>query len=395
MESPHHACRELGDRRRESAEQQLARERDKLRHVVAVYDATLEAAIDGVLVVDRNLEISGFNRRFAELWRLPDEVAARRDRDEILSHILLQVRDPKAYFAQVGHLYENIHETAIDVVHRIDGRVFERRSAPVLLDGHVPYGRVWFFRDISPDWEREQKLLAAIDAAEEAARAKADFLANMSHELRTPLNGVLGFSRVLESAAAPLLPERYRRYLEYITQSGEHMLQLVNDLLDLRVLEEREIELGPVDLAQVAREATDIVNALADQKKLRLAMMVPADLPAIRGDRRALVQILINLLSNAIKFTPEGGEVAVSAMAVVNRVRLAVQDSGCGIAKADQRRLFTYFEQLGAKHQLNMKGSGIGLALTKALVLKQNATINVRSEPGQGSTFEVMFEVAR
>jgi signal transduction histidine kinase len=375
-------------------ELQLARERYERQWSDAVHVATLEAAAQGILVVDRDLEIASINRRFIQLWRIPEDIAARRDRNEILSFVSKQVLDPTGYAARIAYLYEHPTERSVDVVHCADGRVFERTSAPVLVDGRISYGRVWFFRDISQDWEREQRLLAVVAEAEEAARAKNDFLANMSHELRTPLNAILGFSRVLERTAAPQLQERHRNYLEYITQSGEHMLQLVNDLLDLRVLEERELALESVDLCSVAREATEIVNALADEKKLRLEMCVPEDLPSVRGYRRAIMQILINLLSNAIKFTPEGGEVTVSAKATGRRIKLAVQDSGVGISKVDQRRLFTYFEQLGAKHQHNMKGSGIGLALTKALVIKQGGTIHVRSTPGEGSTFEIAFEVA-
>jgi signal transduction histidine kinase len=380
---------------KEPVELQLARERDKLRLNDAVHEATLEAAAQGILVVDRNLEIASLNRRFIQLWRIPEDMAARRDRDELLSFISKQVFDPVSYAARIAYLYEHLTERSVDVVHCTDGRVFERTSAPVLVDGHVPFGRVWFFRDISQDWEREQRLLAVVAEAEEAARAKSEFLANMSHELRTPLNAILGFSRVLQRTAAPQLQERHQNYLEYIAQSGEHMLQLVNDLLDLRVLEEHELELVPVDLCSVAREATDIVNALADEKKLRLAMCVSEDLARVRGHRRAIMQILINLLSNAIKFTPEGGAVTVSAKATGNEIKLSVQDTGVGISKVDQRRLFTYFEQLGAKHQHNMKGSGLGLALTKALVLKQRGTIRVHSAPGEGSTFEVAFEVAQ
>jgi signal transduction histidine kinase len=367
---------------------------NKLRHALAVYEATLEASMEGILAVDQQLRIRGCNRRFAEMWKIPEELYVSRDRDQMMQRILSQVQNPEAYAARIDYLYRNITQISTDMVYCKDGRVFERKSAPILVDGYIPYGRVWFFRDVSKDYEREQKLLAAMEAAEEACRAKSDFLANMSHELRTPLNAILGFSRVLERVAAPILPERYQRYLEYISQSGEHMLQLVNDLLDLRVLEERALALGPVDMRTVAREATDIVNALADEKKLALTVSIPDDLPLVQGQRRAMMQVLINLLSNAIKFTPEGGTVTVSAKAVGQRVKLAVKDSGVGIPKADQRRLFTYFEQLGAKHQHDMKGSGIGLALTKALVLKQGGTIHVHSVVGQGSTFEIALEVA-
>jgi len=378
-----------------ASDNELAAERNKLRRNLAMFEATMQASPDGILVVDQNRRVIGCNNRFGEMWKLPADMVARRDRDEIMEIMLAQVEDPEGFTQRIQELYENPELVTTDVVRCVDGRAYERRSAPVVADGIGVCGRVAFFRDISNDWAREQKLLAAAEEAAEAARAKSEFLANMSHELRTPLNAILGFSRVLERAGAPFLPAQYRQYIEYITQSGEHMLQLVNDLLVLRVLEVRELPLGPVDLDIVAREAVDVIEALAAQKGLRVTVSIPADLAPVRGDRRAIMQVLINLLSNAIKFTPEGGQIMVSASAERSKVRLAVSDTGVGIARADQQRLFTYFEQLGAKHQHNMQGSGIGLALTKKLVLKQGGEIRVRSALGEGSTFEVSFEAAQ
>jgi signal transduction histidine kinase len=374
---------------------ELAAERDKLRRNLAMFEATLQASPNGILVVDHSRHLVSFNNRFVEMWRIPPELAASKDSAAIFQTILGQVEDPEGVVRRVRYLYDNPDMSSTDIVRCVDGRVYERKSSPVTAEGLGNCGRVAFFRDISDDWQREQKLLAAAEEAEEASRAKSDFLANMSHELRTPLNAILGFSRVLERAAAPLLPARYRQYIEFITQSGEHMLQLVNDLLDLRVLEERELALGPIDLDIVAREAVHVIEALAVQKGLRVTVEIPSDIAPVRGDRRAIMQVLINLLSNAIKFTSEGGEIVVSAVAEHSMVRLAVRDTGVGIGRADQQRLFTYFEQLGAKHQHNMQGSGIGLALTKKLVLKQGGEIRVRSTLGVGSTFEVSFEAAQ
>jgi len=249
--------------------------------------------------------------------------------------------------------------------------------------------------DSPPSLEQWRSFVDSVQHAYATAdrSSKTDFLANMSHELRTPLNAILGFGRVLERSAE-LLPERQQRYVTYIVESGEHMLQLVNDLLDLRISDERALQLEPVDLLPVVHEVTEALAEIAQQKGIRLSSSVLAPLPLVLGERRSVLQVLINLLSNAIKFTPTGGEITVSATERDATVVLAVQDSGVGIAPHEQPQLFTYFEQVGAKHGLGMKGSGIGLALTRSLMLKQGGSIAVHSVAGQGSTFEAAFQVA-
>ncbi len=235
----------------------------------------------------------------------------------------------------------------------------------------------------------EGELRAAKEAAERANLAKSDFLSNMSHEMRTPLNSVVGFARVLERGAYGTLNDRQREYVRHLVHAGEHMLNLVNDLLDLRRLEQSAsgLDIEPIDIKGIIEESLGLVQAMLEEKRHTLTIAVPPNLPKARADRRAVVQILVNLLSNAIKYTPPGGAVTVRAFRERARILIEVEDTGIGVAEDDQSRLFTYFEQLGGKHAHHMKGSGIGLALTRSLVEKLGGTISVDSALGRGSRF--------
>jgi signal transduction histidine kinase len=247
--------------------------------------------------------------------------------------------------------------------------------------------------------ERAQKDEArnARETAERASRAKSDFLSNMSHEMRTPLNSILGFGRVLDRGAYGPLNEKQHDYLRHILRASEHMLGLVNDLLDLRRLEagaKSGIDIATLEMLPVLQEGVEMVRPMIEERRHCVEVRVPEDLPLVRADRRALVQILVNLVSNAAKFTPPSGRITVSAAADASLVRVDVEDTGVGIEAANQARLFTYFEQLGGKHSHDMKGSGIGLALTRALVEKLGGTIGVDSALGRGSRFSFTLPVA-
>jgi signal transduction histidine kinase len=246
------------------------------------------------------------------------------------------------------------------------------------------------------DWRALlEQIAAAYAEAEQASHGKSSFLASMSHEMRTPLNSILGFAQVLETQRFGKLTERQQEYVEYILRAGKHMLNLVNDLLDLRrVVEDRTaIAVTRLELGPAIEEAIELVKALAEQKHHAVTWTIEPRLPDALADRRAVVQILVNLLSNAVKFTPPSGRIVVNARANPNAIVVAVEDTGIGIPAEHHDKLFTYFEQLGAKHAYGLKGSGIGLALTRALVERLGGRIAVHSAPGVGSTFE--FSIPR
>src|SRR6184192_3910719 len=242
--------------------------------------------------------------------------------------------------------------------------------------------------------EDQHRELSRLNAElDQAGKLKDQFLANVSHELRTPLNSVIGFSELLltgEVEGAPLSGTQ-RDYLETISRNGRHLLQLINELLDLSKIAagRMDLRLEPVPLDALLREAADSVHAQLEARRHRLALEPAPDAVTVTADRGRVLQILLNLLSNAIKFTPEGGQVTLAARLEGGgrQVRVAVSDTGIGIAPEDQAKLFREFVQLDATPSRRYEGTGLGLALSKRLVELHGGAIGVESALGKGSTF--------
>jgi PAS domain S-box-containing protein len=228
----------------------------------------------------------------------------------------------------------------------------------------------------------------------EANRLKSQFMANMSHELRTPLNSVIGFARLLESGAVPAGSVNYQKFLGNIGISGRHLLQLVNDVLDLSKVESGTFEFSsePLDLNLTVREVSDALHPAMESKRIAIDMDVDGTLTDIQLDVSRLKQVLYNLLSNAIKFSPAGSEVKVRAFAQgPDHFRIEVQDNGIGIAAQDLPRLFIEFQQLDSGYSKKHEGTGLGLALTRRLVEAQGGSVGVESTLGVGSIFYVLL----
>jgi len=236
--------------------------------------------------------------------------------------------------------------------------------------------------------------------AEGANKAKSEFLANMSHELRTPLNAINGFSEIMVGELfGPLGDRRYKDYAQDILNSGQHLLAVINDILDMSKIEAGKMNLkfDPTDLREVADDAVRLMRNRAESAGLQLTVDLP-DMPEIEADYRALKQILLNLLSNALKFTPRGGVVSVIGQPLrdgrgVDRVRLGVRDTGIGISREDLDRLARPFEQVESQHSKTQQGTGLGLALTKSLVEMHSGVLQIESEPGQGTLVSVLLPV--
>jgi PAS domain S-box-containing protein len=240
-----------------------------------------------------------------------------------------------------------------------------------------------------------QRLEAENRQMQVANRLKNQFLANMSHELRTPLNAVIGFADLLQTGAVPLGSPKHHEFLGHIGTSGRHLLQLINDVLDLSKVESGTFEFfpEPVDLPALVREACDVLHAGVLRKGIALQTTVSPELVGLVLDASRLNQALYNFLSNAVKFTPDGGRIAVRAMPEgPDRFRVEVEDNGIGVDAQDLPRLFTDFLQLDAGYDKRHEGTGLGLALTRRLVEAQGGSVGVRSEPGAGSVFHLVLD---
>ena len=223
--------------------------------------------------------------------------------------------------------------------------------------------------------------------AEEANQAKSKFLANMSHELRTPLNAIIGFSEIMESGMfGPLGADKYIEYARDIRESGEYLLDVINDILDMSKIEAGGIRLAPeaVELDSLLADCIRVVSTRAGEKNLALNSQVEAGIH-LNADRRSLKQIALNLLSNAVKFTPDGGAVSVRARIRGSRVSIAINDNGIGIARQALHKLGRPFEQVESQLTKRHQGSGLGLAIAKSLVELHGGTMRIRSRLGRGT----------
>jgi two-component system cell cycle sensor histidine kinase PleC len=223
--------------------------------------------------------------------------------------------------------------------------------------------------------------------AEEANQAKSKFLANMSHELRTPLNAIIGFSEIMESGMfGPLGAEKYSEYCSDIRGSGQYLLEVINDILDMSKIEAGRIRLDfeDLELDTLLADSMRVVSARAQEKRLKLVAKISPDLH-LRADRRAFKQITLNLLSNAVKFTPEGGRVTVRGRAADDCIVLAIADTGIGIARDALTKLGRPFEQVESQLTKSHQGSGLGLAIAKSLVELHGGSMRIRSELGKGT----------
>ena len=252
--------------------------------------------------------------------------------------------------------------------------------------------------DITVRKRAEMEVRHAGDVAEAANHLKSEFMANMSHELRTPLNGIIGFAEFLVDEKRGSLNEKQKEYLNDILDSGRHLLQLINDILDLSKVEAGKMEFIPEEFAvrKAVEEVCAVISPLSKKKNISLRVEVSPAVESVMLDQQKFKQVLYNLLSNAVKFTDNGGKVRLgAAWRDRDRLELQVSDTGIGIKAEDFPKLFTEFTQLDSGSHRRYDGTGLGLALTKKIVEFQNGSISVKSKFGEGSVFTVVLPVAR
>ena len=376
--------RDVTERRR--AEEALRSSRARLA-------ALLQALPDLAFLLDadgRYQEVLGMGTH--DLLAAPLDAVVGRTVDEVL---------PKEVAARARHSIRRTIDTGLPQVIEYaltvpaGRRWFEGRTTLLPPDFGPEPVVLLLARDVTERVRAAERLAHAKEQAESANRTKGAFLATMSHELRTPLNAIIGFSEIMvHEVFGPLGSERYRSYAAHIQTSGTHLLELINDVLDMSKLEAGRYSLDEhdVELAELLDSCVALTAVPADQGGVRLVMDLAPDLPRLRADERAVRQIVLNLLSNAVKFTPPGGTVTLRAIASEDgALAVTVADTGIGIEREALKTITEPFQQADATISRRFGGTGLGLAISRELTELHGGTLTLASTPGRGTLVTVSF----
>jgi PAS domain S-box-containing protein len=380
--------------RRKSAEQAL-------QESEARKGAILDAALDCIISIDHEGKVIEFNPAAEQTFGYDRQETIGKPMADLIIPAALRDRHRRGlarYFAtgEGPILNKRIELTAM----RVDGTEFPIEITVTRISRQGPPLFTAYIRDLTMQKAQEESHRRSRELEEqnlriqEANRLKSEFLANMSHELRTPLNGIIGFSELIVDERAGPLNADQKEYLADVLTSARHLLQLINDILDLTKIEAGKMELSPETFAikEVITEVCTIIQPMASRKNITMSAETPPQTVLVTIDPVKFKQVLYNLLSNAVKFTPENGVIKINAsLEEHERIRVEVNDTGIGIKAEDMPRLFHEFEQLDSGLGRKQQGTGLGLALTKKIVELQEGSITVESEPGKGSTFRVQI----
>jgi len=267
------------------------------------------------------------------------------------------------------------------------------------LDSHGDVSSLFgVIQDVTERTNHERDLRNAKEAAERAYAAKSQFLANMSHELRTPLNAIIGFSEMMQrQLLGPIGTEKYLDYIGGIRESGEHLLDLISDILDMSKMEagKYELDVEPLHIAKVVRLAVHMMEGKANDSKVKMSLDIENEDIQIDADRRAILQVMLNLLSNAVKFSDEGGHISVLCQQESGEVIITVSDNGIGIPADKINDITNPFEQAASHDTRSHEGSGLGLAITKELVELHNGTMRIESSLGEGTSVKFYLPLSQ
>jgi PAS domain S-box-containing protein len=356
-----------------------------LRLISSQFRVILDSALEAILLIDAHKRVVWANQAFADAFGYEEPATlVGIDWTDLLSRQSAELEDTDAFVRRMQLICRREEMTVASEDVRIKApqkRILSMTSAPIIDDESAYLGRLWVYRDVT--------------AEREADRTKTEFVSMVSHELRTPLTSLTGFVElVLDGAGGEIAPEG-RRMLNIARANGERLTRLVSDVLDISRLETGRFELSPefVFLGDLLRELSASMSSEFQKKGISLNIDVEPGLPRIWADRERTAQVLSNLLTNACRYTAEGGSVSVSATHAPAGVVLAVSDTGVGIAREDQGRVFDKFVRLRDKRNSPKGATGLGLAISKSLVELQGGTIRLESEPGKGSSFIVTLPI--
>ena len=365
----------------------------EVKEALTLMNATLESTDNGILVTSCEGEILRTNSQFSNLWGVTKELLNKGVNDRvILKQVQRQLKEPIAFIQRVNDLYKEQALEAFDILEFLDGRVFERTSSPMKIDGEY-FGRVWSFRDVTEQTETQSELLRAKEEAELATKVKSEFLASMSHEIRTPMNGVIGMLGLLSNSK---LTEYQNRRVNIAQSSAQSLLSLINDILDYTKIDAGKLELEEIDfnLRGMLGEFAEGIAHQAQNNKLELILdLKGVEESMVKGDPGRLRQALTNLTGNAIKFTKQGEVVVRAKLTPAEQGKwlftCSVSDTGIGIPNDKIDGLFHSFSQVDASTTRKYGGTGLGLAIVKRVSQLMGGDVTVSSVEGVGSCFEI------
>jgi PAS domain S-box-containing protein len=370
---------------------------ERLKVKVADLTSILETATDGVVIINEDSQIQSLNASASALFDY--------NMDEVVGQpfaMLFAAESQHAILDYVNSMGEHGVASILNDGREVTGRVSSGGTLPLSmtigkLSGSSGYCAV--LRDITQSKNAEEELRHAKSEAESSNSHKTDFLARVSHEIRTPLNAIIGFADLI--AQERFGPAGHPRYVEYshdISKSGRHVLDIVNDLLDISKIEagQQDLDFQSVSLNDEVSEALSLLQQIANENRVIVRSSLPANIPKVVADKRSIKQILLNILSNSIRFTPAGGQIVVSSsIEATGHVFVRIRDNGVGMSRSELDRAMQPFGQVGQETRQRGDGTGLGLPLTRAMTEANRAKFDIVSAPGEGTLVTIDFPPQR
>jgi PAS domain S-box-containing protein len=381
----------------ESYDAELTDENERLKLKISDLASILETATDGVVIIDHESKIQSLNASASALFDYNADDAVGKP-----FAMLFAAESQNSVLDYVNAMSGPGVSSLLNDGREIIGRVSTGGTMPLSmtmgrLSGTGGYCAV--LRDISHAKHTEEELQSAKSEAESASSHKSDFLARVSHEIRTPLNAIIGFSDLIaQERFGPVGHPRYHEYAHDISKSGRHVLDIVNDLLDISKIEagQQDLDFQAVSLNDEITESLSLMQQIANENRVIVRSSLPSNVPSVVADKRSIKQILLNILSNSIRFTPAGGQIVVSSsLEASGNVLLRIRDNGVGMNRAELERAMQPFGQVGHETRQRGEGTGLGLPLTRAMTEANRANFDIVSAPGEGTLVTINFPPQR